>query len=56
MSVQRMGPSGPKTAFVTGGLGFPRPLLAGDRLKDRLKERPASISSVSQPLSGGRDR
>jgi hypothetical protein len=30
----------PQTAFVTNG--FPRPLLAGNRLKDRLKERPAS--------------
>ncbi|PPQ77841.1 hypothetical protein CVT25_015335 [Psilocybe cyanescens] len=38
-----MGP--PKTAFVSGG--FPRPLLAGDRLKDRIKERPASISSLT---------
>ncbi|KAF9039179.1 hypothetical protein BJ165DRAFT_1531280 [Panaeolus papilionaceus] len=35
----------PKTAFVTGG--FPRPLLVGDRLKDRLKERPASASSLT---------
>lgn len=34
----------PKTAFMTHG--FPRPLLTGDRLKDRLKERPASISSA----------
>jgi len=41
----RVGPSAPKTAFVSNG--FPRPMLAGDRLKDRLKERPASISSVS---------
>jgi len=41
----RMGPSAPKTAFVTGG--FPRPLLAGNRLKDKLKERPASLSSTS---------
>jgi len=40
-----MGPSAPKTAFVSSG--FPRPLLAGDRLKDRIKERPASISSLS---------
>jgi len=40
-----MGPSAPKTAFVSGG--FPRPLLAGDRLKDRIKERPASVSSLS---------
>jgi len=36
--------SPPKTAFVTQG--FPRPLLAGSRLKDRIKERPASISSL----------
>jgi hypothetical protein len=36
-------PSMPKTAFVSGG--FPRPLLAGNRLKDKLRERPASISS-----------
>ncbi|KAF8151799.1 hypothetical protein B0H34DRAFT_729041 [Crassisporium funariophilum] len=40
----RMGPSAPKTAFLTGG--FPRPLLAGNRLKDRLKERPASVSTT----------
>jgi len=38
-------PSVPKTAFVSGG--FPRPLLAGNRLKDKLRERPASISSES---------
>ncbi|CAA7266746.1 unnamed protein product [Cyclocybe aegerita] len=38
----------PKTAFVTGG--FPRPLLAGERLKDRLKERPASVSHSSYGL------
>jgi len=43
-----MGPSAPKTAFVSGG--FPRPLLAGDRLKDRIKERPASISSLAPTL------
>lgn len=36
----------PRTAYVTGG--FPRPLLAG-RLKDRLKERPPSVSSVNSP-------
>jgi len=30
----------PQTSFVSGG--FPRAMLAGDRLKDRLKERPAS--------------
>jgi hypothetical protein len=41
----RNGPSAPKTAFVSHG--FPRPMLAGDRLKDRLKERPASVSSAS---------
>jgi hypothetical protein len=35
-----MGPT-PHTAFVSGG--FPRPLLAGDRLKDRLR-RPGSAS------------
>ncbi|KAF9560593.1 hypothetical protein CPC08DRAFT_469804 [Agrocybe pediades] len=35
----------PRTAFVSGG--FPRPLLAGDRLKDRIKERPASVSSLT---------
>jgi hypothetical protein len=38
-------PTVPKTAFVSGG--FPRPLLAGNRLKDKLRERPASISSES---------
>jgi len=38
-------PTMPKTAFVSGG--FPRPLLAGNRLKDKLRERPASISSES---------
>jgi len=37
------GAAPPKTAYMTHG--FPRPLLTGDRLKDRLKERPASISS-----------
>jgi hypothetical protein len=36
-----MGPP-PQTSFVSGG--FPRAMLAGDRLKDRLKERPASLS------------
>lgn len=36
-----MGPP-PQTSFVSGG--FPRAVLAGDRLKDRLKERPASPS------------
>jgi len=30
----------PQTSFVSDG--FPRAVLAGDRLKDRLKERPAS--------------
>lgn len=39
------GPSAPKTAFVNGA--FPRPLLTGNRLKDRLKERPASNSSLA---------
>jgi len=43
-----IGPPAPKTAFVSGG--FPRPLLAGDRLKDRIKERPASISSLTPTL------
>jgi len=42
------GLSAPKTAFVNGS--FPRPLLAGDRLKDRIKERPASISSLTPTL------
>lgn len=41
----QMGPTVPKSAFVSGG--FPRPLLAGNRLKDKLRERPASISSES---------
>ncbi|KDR72868.1 hypothetical protein GALMADRAFT_252180 [Galerina marginata CBS 339.88] len=43
-----VGPAPPKTAFVSSG--FPRPLLAGDRLKDRIKERPASISSLTPTL------
>lgn len=43
-----MGPSAPKTAFVNGS--FPRPALAGDRLKDRIKERPASVSSLTPTL------
>jgi len=38
----------PKTAFVTNG--FPRPLLMGPRLKDRLKERPASVSGLAVPI------
>jgi len=38
------GPAMPKSAFVGGG--FPRPLLAGARLKDRLKERPDSVAST----------
>jgi len=38
----------PKTAFVSNG--FPRPLLAGNRLKDRLKERPSSISGLNVPV------
>ncbi|KAF8803979.1 hypothetical protein BYT27DRAFT_7194687 [Phlegmacium glaucopus] len=40
-SSSHMGPA-PQTAFVSGG--FPRPILAGNRLKDMLKERPASVS------------
>jgi hypothetical protein len=45
-----LSPSAPKTAAVNGS--FPRPMLAGDRLKDRLKERPPSISNVSSaPVS-----
>lgn len=43
----RVESNAPKTAFVT--TGFPRPLLAGNRLKDRLKERPASVSSMTMP-------
>jgi hypothetical protein len=39
------GLSQPKSAFVSSG-GFPRPLLAG-RLKDRIRDRPPSISSLS---------
>jgi len=35
----QLGPP-PQTSFVSDG--FPRAVLAGDRLKDRLKERPAS--------------
>jgi hypothetical protein len=38
----------PKTAFVSNG--FPRPLLAGNRLKDRLKERPMSASGLNVPV------
>ena len=38
-SYQHLGPP-PQTSFVTDG--FPRAVLAGDRLKDRLKERPSS--------------
>jgi len=38
----------PKTAFVSNG--FPRPILAGGRLKDKLKERPSSISSLTSTL------
>jgi len=41
-----IGPSAPQTAFVSGG--FPRPILAGNRLKDLLKERPASASHTVQ--------
>lgn len=36
---------GPKTA-VPESFYYPRPLLTGNRLKDRLKERPASASSL----------
>lgn len=43
--ISSRGPSPPKTAFMTHG--FPRPVLAGERLKDRLKERPASVSMIS---------
>jgi len=43
-----VGPSAPKTAFVNGS--FPRPALAGERLKDRIKERPASVSSLTPTL------
>jgi len=41
-----MGSTGqpPKSAFVSSG-GFPRPLLAG-RLKDRIRDRPESVSSL----------
>lgn len=39
-----MGPA-PQTAFVSGG--FPRALLAGSRLKEKLKERPASASQTT---------
>ena len=49
---QKMGPSAPKTAFVSGG--FPRPLLAGSRLKEKLRERPASISSETTLVGQGR--
>lgn len=38
-------PQPPRTAFVSSG-GFPRPLLAG-RLKDRIRERPPSVSSLN---------
>jgi hypothetical protein len=47
----QMGPSAPKTAFVSGG--FPRPLLAGSRLKEKLRERPASISSETTLVGRG---
>lgn len=36
---------GPKTSFVSGG-SFPRPLFAGRRLQERLRERPPSASSL----------
>jgi len=51
-SSSQMAPSPPKTAFVSGG--FPRPLLAGNRLKEKLRERPASISSETTLVSQGR--
>jgi len=38
----------PKTAYVSNG--FPRPILAGGRLKDKLKERPPSMSSLTSTL------
>lgn len=38
-------PQPPRSAFVSSG-GFPRPLLAG-RLKDRIRERPPSVSSLN---------
>jgi len=41
-------PQPPRSAFVSSG-GFPRPLLAG-RLKDRIRERPPSVSPVN-PLN-----
>jgi len=46
-------PRAPKTAFVSGGfaLGSPRPQLAGDRLKERLKERPASETTIASVVS-----
>jgi len=37
----------PRTAYVSNG--FPRPMLAGGRLKDKLKERPSSASSLTFP-------
>jgi len=39
----------PKTAFVSSG--FPRPILAGERLKDKLKERPPSVSSFTTTVT-----
>jgi len=44
----RNGSEPPKTAFVSNG--FPRPLLAGNRLKDKLKERSSSISGLNMPV------
>jgi len=44
----RNGSEPPKTAFVSNG--FPRPMLAGNRLKDRLKERSSSISGLNVPV------
>jgi len=43
------GPSAPKTAHLAGA--FPRPLLTGERLKGRLKDRPASVSAHFDPPS-----
>jgi hypothetical protein len=40
---QNRGFNAPRSAM---GASYPRPLLTGNRLKDRLKERPASASSL----------
>ena len=45
--LQKNGSEPPKTAFVSNG--FPRPMLAGNRLKDKLKERSSSISGLNMP-------